>query len=450
MQKHPVFVEHTYGHPFPPGEYHKTPLSSCHSYAVLKTSQCCSGSLNTQLTPSITGVSFLTAFGDSWRMFKLDLPAEESSIRAVERRQAAEVARRKRILNPRNRVIGLDVHALEQQVAEKREREKAERQREMAYDALCISMDQNLMEQQREEAERRRELAQELVQDWAIHQRSEDSRDADINYNHQGGPNVSLVNQESLGPASMQVFEGEGVGENERKKFQMEQNERMLRAQREEREKCQKVQKHKELVGGLELIQQDLRAIHLDALEEECKKAALIALKSYNQVQAEERQERERQDKQKHEGLDLAEILQMVTSDLLTECPEVAVKEGMGSAEAPRVLPDRWKGMSSEELSAIYRQRAEQCADREVQYKAETAGEAEQTAWDLQQLEQARQQEEEERRVRELQRERRARLDQYNQQLAREQQEHQKYLNNDLYTNRPTVRYFNQFSASSR
>lgn len=72
------------------------------------------------------------------------------------------------------------------------------------------------------------------------------------------------------------------------------------------------------------------------------------------------------QEKQKNEALALAEVLQMVNSDLLTECPDVAVKEGMGSAEAPQVLPDRWKGMSSEQLSAIYRQRAEQCADNEV------------------------------------------------------------------------------------
>lgn len=76
-----------------------------------------------------------------------------------------------------------------------------------ALDALCNSMDQKLMEQQREEEERRRELTQELVQYWEMYQRSEDSRDADINYNHQGRPNVSLVNQEALGPASMQVFQ---------------------------------------------------------------------------------------------------------------------------------------------------------------------------------------------------------------------------------------------------
>lgn len=76
-----------------------------------------------------------------------------------------------------------------------------------ALDALCISMEQKLMEQQRDEEERRRELAQELVQYWEMEQRSEDSRDADINYNHQEEVSVSLANQESLGPASMQVFQ---------------------------------------------------------------------------------------------------------------------------------------------------------------------------------------------------------------------------------------------------
>lgn len=76
-----------------------------------------------------------------------------------------------------------------------------------ALDALCISMERKLMEQQRDEEERRRELARELVQYWAMDQRSEDARDADINYNRQERPGVSLANQESLGPASMQVFQ---------------------------------------------------------------------------------------------------------------------------------------------------------------------------------------------------------------------------------------------------
>ncbi|XP_060792986.1 RIB43A-like with coiled-coils protein 1 [Neoarius graeffei] len=380
-------------------------------------------------------------------MYNMDVAADERSMKAVEQRQAAEAERKKRIFNAKKRLIGLDIQALEQQVAERRKWEEAERQREMAYDTLQISMDQKVMKKQREEEERRRELAQDLVQYWVIYQRTEDSHDADINYKHQEGPGASVINPESLGAASMQVFEGEGDGDNERKKFEMEQNERTLRAQWEEREKYQKEQKQREFLNQMELIQQDLRAVELEALEEKHKKAALVALKSYNQAQAEERQERQRQDKQKQECLSMAEIMELATSDFLTERPEATAKEGMGSAEAPQVIPDRWKGMSSEQISAIYRQRAEQCADKEWQREWEKQNNL---AWDLQQLEQGRQQMEEERRVRELERERRALLDQYNQQLAREQQAHQQYLNKELYTNRPTVRYFNQFNRCSR
>lgn len=66
-------------------------------------------------------------------MYKVDVPMDESSMKVVERRQSAEAARRKRIFSTRKRVIGIDMHALEQQVTERREREEAERQRKMAY-----------------------------------------------------------------------------------------------------------------------------------------------------------------------------------------------------------------------------------------------------------------------------------------------------------------------------
>lgn len=63
----------------------------------------------------------------------MDVPEDESVMRAVERRRAAEFARQKRIFNARNRVIGLDVQALKQQVAEKRRSEERELQRQMAW-----------------------------------------------------------------------------------------------------------------------------------------------------------------------------------------------------------------------------------------------------------------------------------------------------------------------------
>ncbi|XP_072512525.1 RIB43A-like with coiled-coils protein 1 [Salminus brasiliensis] len=380
-------------------------------------------------------------------MFKLDVPVDSRAVQAVERRRAAEAARHKRIFSTRNRVLGLDTRVLEQQVAERRNREEVEKQRDLALDTLRVSIDQMVLGQQREEERRRRELAQELVQYRALHQRAEDSRDADINYKRQGAPEANLSGEESLGPASMQVFQGEGVGEEEWNRFQMELTERTLRAQREERQRKESEQKHKELLRNMELVQKDLRAVQLEALEEECKRAACIALKSYNQAQVDERQERERQEKLRQEGEGMKEVWHMVTSDLLTECPEAAERKGEGSVEALRVLPDRWKGMGPKQLSAIYKQREEQRAEREAQRQLERQREL---AWGLQQLEQNRQQVEEERRLRELERERRVQLDKYNQQLAQEQQIHQQYLSKQIYTNRPTSRYFTQFNTSSR
>lgn len=40
-----------------------------------------------------------------------------------------------------------------------------------------------------------------------------------------------------------------------------------------------------ELLTGRELVEKDLRAVQLNALEEECKRAAHIALSHYNQAQ---------------------------------------------------------------------------------------------------------------------------------------------------------------------
>ncbi|XP_026055869.1 RIB43A-like with coiled-coils protein 1 [Carassius auratus] len=381
-------------------------------------------------------------------MYKVDLPVEESAQRAVERRQAAEAERKKRIFNSRARVIGVDLRTLHKQREEKQERLEMDKQRDLAHDLLRLSLDESAMQQKKEEEELRRELAQNLVQYRAIHQRAEDSRDADVNYVRQAAPDASIsVSDSSLGPASMQVFLGEGMNENEKKRAQMEMNERNLRAQKEEREKQEREQKNRELLTGRELVEKDLRAVQLNALEEECKRAAHIALSHYNQAQAEERMAREQQERLRREGEELAEMQYMVTSDLLTERPEAAKRKTESSAEGPRVLADRWKGMTPQEISEIHRKREEQLLEKERLREMERQRDV---AWDYHLTEQARQQEREKNRDKELQRERRTQHDKYNQQLAREQQAHQQYLDKQLYTNRPTVHYFTQFGTSSR
>lgn len=71
----------------------------------------------------------------------------------------------------------------------------------------------------------------------------------------------------------------------------------------------------------------------------------------------------------REEGGGLAEMWHMLTSDMLTECPEAAERE-VGRDGPHRVLTDRWRGMSAEQLSDIHRKREEQRVERQVRESA--------------------------------------------------------------------------------
>lgn len=72
-------------------------------------------------------------------MYKADLPSDSSIEKALERRRTAEMARKARIFNTRQRVLGLDLDALNQQVHEKKHQQNMEKQRDKAYGKICES-----------------------------------------------------------------------------------------------------------------------------------------------------------------------------------------------------------------------------------------------------------------------------------------------------------------------
>ncbi|XP_036961348.1 RIB43A-like with coiled-coils protein 1 [Acanthopagrus latus] len=378
-------------------------------------------------------------------MYKLDLPVDQTEMKAAERRRSAETTRKARIFNTRHRVMGIDVDALNQQVQEKKHQQNMEMQRDKAFDKLRKYHSDALLQQDIYEEEKRAALHTDLTRYWATHQRVEDSRDADLKCGLKGAFSITIPEGE-LGPASMQIFQGEGIGEEQKRREQMKMTERDLRTQKELNERKHMGDKHREMLVSKELVLQDLRGVQLQALEEDCKKAARISLDNYNRALATEQAETLKEQCRREERENLAELLHTLTSDMMTECAEAARRE-VGGGRPPRVLIDRWKGMSPEQLSAIHREREEQCLRRQRQREAEKAQDA---ARELQLLRLTREAEEEERRAAELRRERNIQTDRYNVQLAREQQAYQEYLNKKLYTNKPTKSYFNQFNTSSR
>lgn len=63
----------------------------------------------------------------------MNLPADKSIEKAVERRRSAETTRKARIFNTRLRVMGIDTNALSKQVEDKKHCQILEMQRDKAF-----------------------------------------------------------------------------------------------------------------------------------------------------------------------------------------------------------------------------------------------------------------------------------------------------------------------------
>ncbi|KAK5601139.1 hypothetical protein CRENBAI_003661 [Crenichthys baileyi] len=377
-------------------------------------------------------------------MYKVDLPLDHPKEKALEARKSAERARKARVFNTRLRVMGLDLDALNQQVQEKKCRQNMEKQRDQAFDTLRRCQEETLLQQDNNEKEKRKALHKDLTQHWTSQQQV-DSHDADLKCDLKGAFKITLPEAE-LGPASMQIFKGEGVGGDQMRREQVKKTEKDLLAQMDDNKRKDMRAKHKEMLVNRELVYQDLRGLQQAAVEEERKKTARVALDSYNQALAAERAENLKEQRRREERENLAEMWHTVNSDMMTECAEAAERH-VGGGRPPQVLPDRWKGMSPEQLSTFHREREQQRLERQRQLWGEKIRNA---TWDLQLLKLSNKAEEKEQRTAEMRREQRIQMDQYNKQLAREQQAHQDYLNKELYTNKPTKDYFYQFNTGSR
>ncbi|XP_006743571.1 RIB43A-like with coiled-coils protein 2, partial [Leptonychotes weddellii] len=96
-------------------------------------------------------------------------------------------------------------------------------------------------------------------------------------------------------------------------------------------------------------LQFDERAKHLQNLESATRKAVCTAVKEFNKSQATESLERKIREKKQEQEDNLAEISNLLRGDLLSENPHQAAS----SFGPHRVVPDRWKGMTQEQLEQI-------------------------------------------------------------------------------------------------
>ncbi|XP_021114468.1 RIB43A-like with coiled-coils protein 2 isoform X4 [Heterocephalus glaber] len=158
----------------------------------------------------------------------------------------------------------------------------------------------------------------------------------------------------------------------------------------------------------------DETASHLQKLESITRKAVCAAVKEFNRKQAMESAERKRQEKRQEQEDNMAEISSQLRGDLLSENPQQAAS----SFGPHRVVPDRWKGMSREQLEGVRLAQKQQ-----IQEKLRLQEEARQRDldWDRRRVQKARVALLGERRQHRQQCEDRRALDRSNLRLAAEQ-----------------------------
>ncbi|KAF6019463.1 RIBC2 [Bugula neritina] len=264
--------------------------------------------------------------------------------------------------------------------------EEEERKRSEAFAADSERNDKiACMLQKRQEADIR-ELNKSLNEFRMMHQQPDGRREFDLydpDYLKKDKPARVHDDDPRLTISGLQKFDGEDLNNKARTKYQHEQLREWSEKQKQEREQADANQREADRLYELKMRELDQRAMELAKAEEDCRRAINIATKDYNKALENETNEKRRLHKQQELDDNHTELANHIYGDILTENPAVAQ-----SAWGPhRVITDRWKGMSPEQIAQIKKTQADQIKETERLRQEEELRNKE---WDRQRVAMAR------------------------------------------------------------
>ncbi|XP_069720853.1 RIB43A-like with coiled-coils protein 2 [Phaenicophaeus curvirostris] len=379
-------------------------------------------------------------------MSRLWVQRDRQEAAALERRRQRELQRQSRIFNARVRTIGVDKDALDTQVKDRKIQEAAEKAwneefaNEMKRNDKIICM---LEERQKSDI---RNINKDINEFRKNFQKPETRREFDLSDPQalkKDKPARLSDNDPRCTVSGLQKFMGEDLNYDQRMKFQKEQLREWSLQQQREWKNALADQKFADDLYDKSRIELDQKSVEQQRKEEENRRAVCVATKDFNRAQAAEIAEKKKMEKYKKMKDDMDEITSLLQGDFLSENPEQAVS----SFGRHRVIPDRWKGMSQDQLMAIRSSQQQQVLEKLRLKEEEHQKEAE---WDRQSIQNARALLVLERQQQRQSREHRRALDNINAELSQEQKAKNIYLKQEEYSNVPTVQFYAQFNTTSR
>eukprot|EP00708_Paratrimastix_pyriformis_P002996 GAFH01001760.1.p1 GENE.GAFH01001760.1~~GAFH01001760.1.p1 ORF type:complete len:386 (-),score=132.82 GAFH01001760.1:293-1366(-) len=356
-----------------------------------------------------------------------------------------EEERKKRIFDAKNRTIGVDKTALEAQVAERKEREELEKQRDRAFDMQALAAEQHLIQMEADIQRERAEVARQVENYRAQFQQTTMRKEFDLN-----NPDALKLDVPArigdddprLGPSSLQRFDGEDLSVTDRKKQQQQQQRDFIIQQAQEKLKRQQFDEETERLRQLREREVALRLRELELEAERARRVTAVQTKQFNLAQAEEA--RAAESRRRHEEtLDsIEETRHWMEGSFLNE----DMNRQVAATNPRRVVPYAYKGLFPEQHQAILEMQ------RKQQEELRQAREREATA----EREYARQQAAisrtltlQEREAERLRRDAAQRLAEEHRQQALQAKEKLE-ATNALYAGRVDESFFSQFGTSSR
>lgn len=228
-------------------------------------------------------------------MLNVELLSDRLARANVEKRRQKETERKERIFNDKLRTIGVDKEALDMQVKEKREQEAAAKKEQIAYDAdVCRNSKVARILRNRQMKEKRA-LEKDIVTYRRQHQQPGELQEYDLN----DSDRAKITDQ-----SDAQMLPPGLVGEDPESKSRLQRQREQLREWLVQQQTAQATERHQQKLEEQQYyqssVEMDNRAVQLQSLEMERRKAAAIATKHFNLAMAEEkhRREEERNDKQ--------------------------------------------------------------------------------------------------------------------------------------------------------
>ncbi|EGF81576.1 hypothetical protein BATDEDRAFT_33115 [Batrachochytrium dendrobatidis JAM81] len=381
-------------------------------------------------------------------MYKVEILGDTLHNAAIQRRQRLDEERKQRIFNPKVRILGIDLQALDEQIQIKNELKEIDKQRN---DALDKSSKLNndilqLMDEQVQKA--RRHCLQQTNQYRRDHQQPHQRRDYDL-YDPkalQKDVSTRVTNGQSkdhpIGISSLQRFEGEDLAAEKRTMLQKDQmrvwaNEQVFEKERRRQEELDEKKRYEEFQKS---IGDKMAALQSSVEQAQREQARLDS--EYNQSLAAEKRLREQQQKEYDNNLNTYEIVSHINSTFLTEASGTSA-----SRQSSKMRADLFKGITTEQRKEILdtqeRQRMEQQKRLDEKIKEEERWAIQETmnnrALNLLERERVRNS-----------REKAIQIRRENEAKAIEDKKRRTYIDKVLYTNAPQDAYFMQFNTTSR